>query len=564
MLICATTTSLVDAARSMVEKHCGSILVEDQGKIVGIWTDQDALGVDFSAPESGQSPISLSMSSPVKTIRIDTPVSEAVLHFRREKVRHFLVVDESGARQGVISQSDVVINQGIEYYIALRDVKSVYNRKLLILPGTVSLAQATRQMRQGGRDAIIVEGPEGGHGILTERDVVRLIGSGGQASTIGELAVFPLISIPAGASLYQARKKFHEHNIRHLGVGDDDDGLLGLISFADILANIEGQYVRELQEALKERDERLAISTKHLRLAAKAFESTFEAIFVTNAERLIESVNPAFTKITGYQAHEVIGKNPSILASGKHDSAFYGGMYRSLAVAGHWEGEVWNRRRDGEIYAQWITINAVRNEAGELSNYVAVFSDITNRKAAEEKLSFLVQHDALTSLPNRVLLEDRLSRAVSHARRNRRKLAVLFLDLVDFKKVNDSIGHQAGDQMLKLVAQRLSACVRAEDTVARLGGDEFVVLLEEIGDQDNVSLVAAKILESLSRPAVLEGQEVSIGSSIGISFYPADGEEPDELVRHADVAMYQAKMQGKNAFCFYAAAAEAGSRGPRP
>ena len=553
LLTCAAATPVAEAARRMVEARRGSILVEDEGRIVGIWTGRDALAVDLSGEGAGRSPISLSMSSPVRTIPIDTRIGDAALRFRREGVRHFLVIDESGEPKGVVSQSDVVINQGVEYYLSLREVASVFSRKLMTLPSAMPAPQAIREMRRGNFDAVVVEGTEGDYGILTERDVLRLIASGRPGGSVGELATFPLISIPASSSLYQARKQFGDNNIRHLGVSDDDGKLLGLISFADILANIESEYIRELEEALKERDERLAISTRHLRLASKVFESTLEAIVVTDADHFIESVNPAFTLITGYQAHEAIGQKPSILASGRHDGAFYEAMYKSLALAGHWQGEVWNRRRDGEIYVEWITINVVKNDAGAITNYVAIFSDITQRKVAEERLSFLAQHDALTGLPNRVLLEDRLLHAISHAQRNDKKLAVVFLDLVDFKKVNDSVGHHAGDQLLQIVAQKLSACVRAEDTVARLGGDEFVVLLEEIGVEDDVPLVVTKILDSLSRPVPLEGREVSVGCSIGISLYPDDGQEVDELIRRADAAMYQAKTQGGNAFSFYGA-----------
>lgn len=556
LLSCAAPTLVVEAARRMAEAQCGSILVEEQGKIVGIWTERDALALDFSAPESGQSPISLSMSAPVKTIHIDTPIDEAALRFRRENVRHYLVIDESGEHKGVLSQSDVVINQGVEYYISLRDVKSVFSRKLLILPSTMLAPQAIRAMRRGNFDAIVVERAKGDYGILTERDVLKLIGACRPTVTLGELATFPLVSIPASSSLYQARKQFSGNSIRHLGVSDDDGELLGLISFADILADIVSEYILELEESLRERDEILAISNKHLRLAAKVFGGTFEGIIVTDADHVIESVNPAFTMITGYKAHEVIGKKPSIMASGKHDRAFYASMNKALAQDGHWQGEIWNKRSNGEIFVEWININAVKDDAGVVSNYVAVFSDITNRKVAEDRMSFLAQHDALTSLPNRVLLEDRLLRAVSHAQRNNKRLAVIFLDLVDFKKVNDSVGHQAGDLLLQIVAQRLSSCVRAEDTVARLGGDEFVVLLEEIGAKDDVLLVVTKILNTLSRPVMLEGREVSVGSSVGISFYPGDGQEADDLIRHADVAMYQAKMQGNNTYSFYAAQME--------
>lgn len=531
--------------------QCSSILVEGEGQIVGIWTERDALAIDLSTPGSGQVPISRSMSSPVKTIHIDTSLGDAALQFRRDNVRHFLVLDEAGEPKGIVSQTDVVINQGIEYYIALRDVKSVFRRKLLILPGSMPASKAILEMGQGGFDAVVVAALDGGQGIFTERDAVRLIGSDRPPVSIGELATFPLLTIPQSSSLYQARKHFIEKNIRHLGVSDDAGELLGLISFTDILANIESEYIRELEEALKDRNERLEISGKHLRLAAKVFESTYEGIFVTNAQQIIESVNPAFSTITGYEAREVIGRKPSILSSGRHDKAFFESMYQALAQAGHWQGEIWNRRRDGEIYAQWITVNAVRNDTGEVTNYVAVFSDITHRKVVEEKLNFLAQHDALTRLPNRVLLEDRLLRAISRARRSSKKLAVIFLDLVDFKKVNDSVGHHAGDLLLQIVAQKLSSCVRAEDTVARLGGDEFVVLLEEISPGQDISVIVEKILHSLSQPAMVDGRQVSVGSSIGIGLYPQDGQNAGDLIRNADAAMYRAKLQGVNTFCFH-------------
>ena len=553
LLSCAADTPVAEAARRMVAAQRSSILVEDKGKIVGIWTERDALAVDFSTQEPGQSPISLSMSAPVKTIHIDSKMGEAALRFRRENVRHFLVIDDSNETKGVLSQSDIVINQGVEFYISLRDVKSVFSHKPLVLPGTMLAPKAIREMQQGNFDAIIVAGAEGRHGILSERDVVRLICSDGLAGAIGELATFPLITIPVSSSLYQARKQFSENNIRHLGVSDDNGELLGLISFADILANIESEYIRELEQALKERDEILAISNRHLRLAAKVFESTFEGIFVTNADLLIESVNPAFTMITGYAAHEVVGKKPSVMSSGKHDDAFYESIHKSLALNGHWQGEIWNRRNNGGIYVVRITINAVKDDAGKATHYVAVFSDITHRKADEERLSFLAQHDALTSLPNRVLMEDRLHRAISHAQRNDKKLAVIFLDLVDFKKVNDSLGHHIGDQLLQIVAQRLSACVRSEDTVARLGGDEFVLLLEEISTGNNIPQIVTKILETVSRPVPLEDRQVSVSSSIGISLYPDDGQDANELIRKADAAMYKAKMQGRNTYCFHAA-----------
>ena len=557
LLSCPPYTPIAEAARRMAESRCSSILIEDQGRVIGIWTEHDALAINPSAPDFSQTPISRTMSSPVKSLHVDTRLGEAAMRFREENVRHFLVVDDGGHNIGIVSQSDVVVNQGVEYYISLRDVKSVFNRRLLLVPAAMPAELAMREMHQGGFDALIVERPDQQHGILTERDVVRLIGGGRLSIPVGEIATFPLIVVQASASLFTARKHFVDNDIRHLGVCGEQGELLGLITFADILANIELEYVHQLKETLREREEILAISNKQLRLAARAFESTFEGIIVTNAEQVIESVNPAFTMITGYRAHEVIGRKPSLLASGRHDQPFYAAMFESLANSGHWQGEVWNRRRNGEVYVEWLTINEVKNDQNKVCNYVAVFSDITSRKAAEERMSFLAQHDALTSLPNRTLLDDRLARAIAHASRNEKKLAVVFIDLDDFKLVNDNIGHHAGDYVLQLVAQRLIGCVRNEDTVARLGGDEFVVVLEELGSVSDVPEIATKILDAMALPFLLEGRSLSVRCSIGISLYPDAGATPETLIRSADAAMYEAKAKGSNTFHLADSSAEA-------
>lgn len=551
ILTCPPDTPLSRAATLMVEAHCSSILVEERDKMVGIWTEQDALALDVSDASIFQKPIAGFMSSPVKTIKIDTSIGEAALIFREERVRHFLVVDENGRHRGIVTQSDIVMNQGIEYYVAMREVKSVLNRRHIVIPGTALLNEAVRIMTQEGCNALITQCPDGQQGILTERDIVRHISSGLALKQVGELSSRPLISVPSNSSLYNARKLFIKRHIRHLGVTGEEGELLGLVTFSDILASIEYDYVNQLRETLREREQSLAISNRQLRLAAKAFESTFEGIMVTNADNVIESVNPAFTQITGYKAHAVIGKTPSLLSSGRHDEAFYRKMREDLASCGHWQGEIWNKRRNGEIYAEWLTINAVKDDDGQLTHYVAVFSDITMRKAAEDQMRFLAHHDALTSLPNRVLLLERLRRAIPHAQRNHKKIAVMFLDLDRFKQINDTLGHAVGDQLLRIVAQRLTAGVRAEDTVARLSGDEFVVVLEEIQDGDDLPTIARKIVASLAQPTIMEGHELGITASIGISLYPDHAKDADSLIKHADSAMYLAKEAGRNNFRFY-------------
>lgn len=554
MLTCTADTLLSEAARQMTAARYSSILVTQNGAIVGIWTERDALALDMSDPLAFQAPIGDHMASPVKTIHIGADLGEAAVHFREEKVRHLLAVDDDGTVRGIVTQTDIVLNQGLEYYLSLRQVKSVFNGSYPVVASNVPLAAAVRTMLAGRFDALLVAYPDGSHGIFTERDVLHRVGGTQSLFEVGESASHPLVCVTLDTSLYQARKLLVERQLRHLGVTGSDGRLRGLLAFSDILTNIESDYIRQLRDALKEREHSLALSLQHLRLAAKVFKSTLEGIMVTNARQIIESVNPAFTQITGYKAHEVIGKTPAILSSGRHDAAFYQKMQSDLSVHGHWQGEIWNRRRSGEIYPEWLTINTVRNTRGEAVNFVGVFSDITKRKAAEKQMQFLAYHDGLTGLPNRELFYDRLEHAIAHAHRNRRMVAVMFLDLNKFKQINDTLGHHVGDQLLQMVAQRLTASVREGDTVARLGGDEFIVVLESVAQAADVSSVAQKIMAALSQPIHLDEHEINVGTSIGISLYPTDGEQPHALIKCADAAMYLAKQGEHSNFRFFNAA----------
>jgi diguanylate cyclase (GGDEF)-like protein/PAS domain S-box-containing protein len=298
-----------------------------------------------------------------------------------------------------------------------------------------------------------------------------------------------------------------------------------------------------------------------LRIAAIAFESQ-ESIVITDARQIIQRVNPAFTSTTGYTPEEVIGRTPGLLQSHRHDPAFYQAMWADIRTRGHWQGEIWNRRKNGEIYPEWLTITAVLDTAGQAVNYVGIFQDITERKTAEERIRNLAFYDALTELPNRRLLIDRLHQAMALSSRNGRHGALLFIDLDNFKLLNDTQGHDVGDQLLILMAQRLEDSVRRGDSVARLGGDEFVVMLEELDSNPNeaaaqVETIAQKILSLLSRPYELGQYEYHSTSSLGVTLFRGDAESVEELLKRADLAMYQAKAAGRNAVRFFDPAMQA-------
>jgi len=290
---------------------------------------------------------------------------------------------------------------------------------------------------------------------------------------------------------------------------------------------------------------------ERLQQAATVFDSSAEGVTITAIDGSIVAVNRAFTEITGYSEAEVIGRNPSLLQSDRQDENFYREMWCTLLANGRWQGEIWNKSKDGRIFPEWLTISTVKDSAGTATHYVGVFSDITAIKTAHEQLNHLAHHDPLTGLPNRLLLEDRLAIALEHARRNKTGLAVLFVDLDRFKNINDSLGHQVGDDVLREVAARFSTLKRASDTVARLGGDEFLIVIEDVETPGAASQMADKILDSLRATPVTLEQEFFIGASIGISLFPRDGNDSATLIKHADVAMYRAKERGRNTYEFF-------------
>ncbi|TAN70457.1 MAG: EAL domain-containing protein [Methylobacter sp.] len=289
----------------------------------------------------------------------------------------------------------------------------------------------------------------------------------------------------------------------------------------------------------------------HLRVAAIAFESN-EPMVITDAESLILQVNRAFTESTGYTKEEVIGQHINLLKSGRHDEDFYAEMWASIHRDGTWQGEIWDKRKNGEIYPKWLIISVVKGDDGVVSHYVGTHIDITERKAAEEQIKQLAFYDSLTQLPNRRLLQERLKHGIDVERRDGKQLALLMLDLDRFKAVNDSLGHLAGDELLQQVAARITKRLREVDMVARLGGDEFIVLLEDISHPEDAARVAEDIIADLSKLfCVAQGEEVQISASIGISLYPQHGDSPEALMDHADAALYQAKDAGRGCFAYF-------------
>lgn len=344
------------------------------------------------------------------------------------------------------------------------------------------------------------------------------------------------LNLPADTPLSAIRPLLQAGQHSHAVVMDANGEFVGILSEYSLAEKLLLQQQAELQR---------------YHLAHEVFQATSEGIMVIDPQLRIVQVNPAFTETTGYTAEEALGQTPRLLASGRHDPAFYAEMWQALNERGAWSGEIWNRRRNGEVYPEWLNINVIRNAAGEVQNYVGVFSDVTHFKSIQDRLHELAFYDPLTNLPNRKLLYDRLEQAVMRSRRKGSRFALLFIDLDRFKDVNDSLGHGFGDKILIEAANRLRKLARESDTVARLGGDEFTLILPDAPEDWQLAGIANRVLAALSQPIEAEGRKVFLSASVGIARYPNDGQGVEELLRHADTAMYRAKADGRNRFCFF-------------
>ncbi len=357
--------------------------------------------------------------------------------------------------------------------------------------------------------------------------------------------------LPHGHPLLNAFLGFPLH------LGSELVGMVGLanreVGYDEVLL----RYLQPMQQTCANiigadrNNQRMETAEEDLLLAGKVYENSLEGILVTDPLGDIQSVNPAFCQITGYNEAEVIGKNPRLLKSEHHDAAYYEKMWSSIKTTGKWQGELWNRRKSGDTFPIWQTISAIKDDAGEIIHYVAIFFDITERKLADEQLEHQAQHDALTGLPNRMLFDSLLRQILREEHRTHQQTAVVFMDLDRFKEVNDTLGHPVGDMLLQEASRRLRSCIRDSDVLARMGGDEFTLILLDVNGINDAAYIAEKIIRSLNEPFILQGHECSVGASLGISMYPTDGTDAEALIKCADTAMYRAKETGRNNYQFF-------------
>jgi diguanylate cyclase (GGDEF)-like protein/PAS domain S-box-containing protein len=555
LICCEPQTSVQQAASLMRQHNISCILVKKNELILGIWTESDCKKLDLSDPSVLHQPVSQVMSCPVLSVPDRCSISEAAALMKQKNIRRLLVTDKTHQAIGIVTQTDLIHQQPLEHYLMLRDISSILVELPLSLQSELTVAQAAILMQQTQRDAAIVRfehsGADAEYGIVTERDLVHFVATERTLCTLAEVATRPLLTLPLRSSLLQAVRLLREQGFRHLGVTDSYGQPVGLLSHNHILLNMEHLYISELKAALQARDKALRTSETSLRLAYKVIEASHDAVMITDSKGIIQSVNPSFCKLTGYSADEALGQTPNLLSSGQHDHLFYQQMWQGLKQQGYWQGEIWNKRKNGEIYPEWLSISAVRDDKGVINQYAAIFSDITERKKREQKIHELAYFDELTGLANRRLFQDRLEQALANAKRHHHQLAVLFLDLDLFKRINDTLGHQAGDEALRQVAKRLQKASRAGESVARLGGDEFTMLVPECEAKEEIVKLAQRIVAQFELPFQIQQNELALTTSVGISIYPQHGHTASELLKCADAAMYQAKESGRNNYSIY-------------
>jgi diguanylate cyclase (GGDEF)-like protein/PAS domain S-box-containing protein len=530
-----------DAIDLMQSEQIDFVLITHNERAIGIVTERDLLQHCRSLAEDLETRIDRFMSSPVLTISDEAPLDSALDAMENYQVRRLAVVGLDSHLLGVLTLHQLVAYQQRRFIQTLKaDLDACAAQAF---PGQLldAIGDGVLIIERGSRRIIEANARIAG---WLGYDIDRLSGMrldeclGEEAEETAWGAEQDVTPIESCFMTWLRRS--------------DGSSLPAEVTIKRVTFR-EQPLVVAVARDLRERNamsKALRASEQRLRLVANVFDNGCEGVIITDTDSRIVEVNPAFTQITGYAPEDVIGRKPGLLSSGRHDEPFYQGMWRSLQVAGSWRGEIWNRRKNGEVYPEWLSISAVYNDDGDTENYVAVFSDISEQHRSREELEYLAHHDALTQLPNRLLFNARLDHAITHARRARSELAVLFIDVDRFKTINDSLGHTTGDQVLQLVARRLRDVLRADDTMARQGGDEFIILLENVTPR-GVTEVSEKLSAALSTPLQIDGHPIYLSLSIGITMFPRDGTNADTLIRNADAAMYRAKDSGRDNCQFY-------------
>ncbi|HAY48608.1 MAG TPA: histidine kinase [Thalassospira sp.] len=553
VLSCSPATPLAQAVTKMRNANSSSIIVVQSNKPVGILTEHDLLSLPANSKAVLSQPVEMRMSHPVHTISIHASPQSAIVRMRERNVRHLVTVDENDCLVGIISRTDLIRQISNKKPFSANDVADAVRRSTIFVDARMPVSELRHRMHGEKCDSAIVTGfpadlpVDQQTGIITERDILRGFADDNDGLTAGDIATRPVMVINGDVNLNDARTIMLRKNIRHLVVHNQHREIIGVLSFADLLEFIEQDYLIYLNNINDDSDSELVKARQSLALARKLIENSPDCVMVCNARAEIEAVNPAFTRVTGYQAEEVIGKNPSILQSGRQSKDFYRQMWVELARTGKWEGEIWNRRKSGETFPEWLSIMAIRDSDGTISHYASIFTDISEREKNREDILRIAFTDELTGMPNRRRFSELLSLHVGRARQHGRPLTVMMLDLDNFQRVNNALGHNAGDDVLVEVSRRISRELGHDAVMARVGADEYAAILPDIKTEQEALNLAERVLVRLGEPHLTsKGDDLYLSASIGIASFPKDANDTSNLLRCVEIAMLQAKEQGRN------------------
>ncbi|BCS52172.1 diguanylate cyclase domain-containing protein [Geobacter sp. SVR] len=550
----APETLLSEAVATMADARISCLVVTENDRPVGIFTERDLVRLAHRQTLLGR-PIREEMTSPVVTIPGALSIYEAYSLMLTNKIRHHVVVDHSGKLLGLMTQSDLINHLGHEYFLELRKIEQIMTAGVTTVTADQSVGRALSTMAGAGISCLVVEHQGRPLGILTERDVVRLVAEGADLAgiTVGDAMSQPVLTVKAGTTVHRATMLMKKERIRRVVVVDGEGRIGGIITQSDIVKGLEGKYIELLKEIIREKEDVFQQTARELLDKTIYLDNILNssinmAIVATDDTFGIKYFNPAAEKVFGCAVAKAIGCCATDLLV-LEDIAPYS-LYQAREIVEQ-EGKCLfpaEFRRDGTTLYYDGSLSGILDRQGRLAGFVLMLNDITERRRYEETIHHLAYHDALTGLPNRILLNDRLGQALASANRTKTKGALMILDLDRFKDVNDTLGHSMGDLLLKAVGERLKGLLRKSDTVSRMGGDEFVLLLPSITSAESAAVTAAKIVTAFREPFVCNGHTLNVTASIGIADFPDDGQDAETLLKNADIALYRVKDQGRNNF----------------
>jgi|GEM_PF-572404 len=553
-------TPVEDAVATMARARISCLIVAEKKRPQGIFTERDLVKLANQQVPFGSRPIRELMTSPVVTISGNLNIYEAYSLMLTNRIRHHVVVDHGGRILGLMTQSDLINHLGHEYFVELRKIEQVMTTGVMTVASDAPISEALGIMAGPGISCVVVADHRIPLGIVTERDAVRLVAEGVDLETVPVSAAMssPVMTVTTGTTVYEAALIMKREKIRRVVVVNNEGRIEGIITQSDIIKGLEGHYIESLKEIIRKKENIFQQTAREL-LDKTIFldnilrSSISMAIVATDSTLKIKYFNPVAEQVFGCSAASAIGRSAAELLILEDIAPISLAKAREIVLS---EGKCAfpaEIRKDGTTFYYDGTLSGILDKQDKLAGFVLMLNDITERRQHEDTIHHLAYHDALTGLPNRVLLNDRLGQALASANRTGTKGALMILDLDRFKDINDSLGHSMGDLLLKAVSERLSGLLRKSDTVSRMGGDEFVLLLPSIASAESAAVTAAKIVTAFNKPFACNGRTLSITASIGIADFPDDGGDAETLLKNADIALYRVKEAGRNDFQRYTA-----------